>query len=80
MTHNEKGYLNNEIATKNSITPDGWFKTGDVAIRDTEGFYYIVDRKKELIKYKVRFNVNDWLMDGLIMTSSGISRSITSVL
>ncbi|KAF7362187.1 4-coumarate--CoA ligase-like 7 [Mycena venus] len=47
-----KGYLNNPTATKNSITPDGWFKTGDVAIRDNEGYYYIVDRRKELIKYK----------------------------
>ncbi|KAJ7125064.1 AMP binding protein [Mycena epipterygia] len=47
-----KGYLNNPAATKNAITPDGWFKTGDVAIRDQEGYYYIVDRRKELIKYK----------------------------
>ncbi|KAJ7735767.1 AMP binding protein [Mycena metata] len=47
-----KGYLNNPTATKNSITPDGWFKTGDIAIRDKEGFWYIVDRRKELIKYK----------------------------
>jgi len=46
-----KGYLNNKMATKNSITSEGWFKTGDVAIRDKEGFFYIVDRKKELIKY-----------------------------
>ncbi|TCD66542.1 hypothetical protein EIP91_001263 [Steccherinum ochraceum] len=47
-----KGYLNNVAATKNSITSDGWFKTGDVAVRDEEGFFYIVDRQKELIKYK----------------------------
>lgn len=49
-----KGYLNNKSATRKSITSDGWFKTGDVTIRDGEGFYTIVDRKKELIKYKVR--------------------------
>ena len=47
-----KGYLNNPTATSNSITPDGWFKSGDVGVRDKEGYYYIVDRKKELIKYK----------------------------
>ena len=47
-----KGYLNNPSATKKSLTLDGWFKTGDVAIRDDDGFYYIIDRKKELIKYK----------------------------
>ncbi|KAF8633434.1 hypothetical protein AX17_004604 [Amanita inopinata Kibby_2008] len=47
-----KGYLSNKAATEDSITPDGWFKTGDIATRDAEGFYYIVDRRKELIKYK----------------------------
>ena len=51
-----KGYRNNPTATKDSITPDGWFKTGDIAIRDSEGFYSIVDRRKELIKYKVWFD------------------------
>ena len=48
-----KGYLNRPDATSDSITSDGFFKTGDIAIMDNEGFYYIVDRKKELIKYKV---------------------------
>jgi acyl-CoA synthetase (AMP-forming)/AMP-acid ligase II len=48
-----QGYLNNAAATKDSITKDGWFKTGDIAVRDPEGYYYIVDRRKELIKYKV---------------------------
>lgn len=49
-----QGYLNNVKATKDSITEDGWFKTGDISIRDAEGYYWIVDRRKELIKYKVR--------------------------
>ncbi|KAF9228386.1 AMP binding protein [Gyrodon lividus] len=47
-----KGYLNNPTATALSITPDGWFKTGDIAIRDAAGFFTIIDRRKELIKYK----------------------------
>jgi len=47
-----KGYLNNPIATKESITADGWYKTGDVCTRGAEGFYVIVDRIKEMIKYK----------------------------
>ena len=50
-----KGYHNNPAATKESITEDGFFKTGDVAIVESDGFFHIVDRKKELIKYKVRF-------------------------
>jgi 4-coumarate--CoA ligase len=47
-----QGYLNNAQATSDAITSDGWFKTGDMAIVDDEGFYTIVDRRKELIKYK----------------------------
>ena len=47
-----KGYLNNKKATDDCITSDGWFKTGDVAIIDSEGYTFITDRKKELIKYK----------------------------
>ncbi|KAK7044884.1 AMP binding protein [Favolaschia claudopus] len=48
-----KGYLKNRAATSNAITADGWFKTGDFVIRDKDSFYWVVDRKKELIKYKV---------------------------
>ena len=46
--------MNKPDATRDCITPEGFFKTGDVAIIDNEGYYYIVDRKKELIKYKVK--------------------------
>jgi len=47
-----KGYWKNEAATKDSITPDGYFKTGDVGYQDSKDNFYITDRVKELIKYK----------------------------
>ncbi|EKM52327.1 uncharacterized protein PHACADRAFT_211599 [Phanerochaete carnosa HHB-10118-sp] len=47
-----KGYVNNPEATAETLTQDGWLKTGDVAVRDSHGFLAIVDRWKELIKYK----------------------------
>jgi acyl-CoA synthetase (AMP-forming)/AMP-acid ligase II len=40
------GYWKNEEATKESLSSDGWLKTGDVAVVDKEGRYWIVDRKK----------------------------------
>lgn len=47
-----KGYLNNPQATAESLTPDGWLRTGDLAIIDADGFMFIRDRLKELIKFK----------------------------
>ncbi|KAL7746516.1 4-coumarate--CoA ligase [Sorochytrium milnesiophthora] len=47
-----KGYLNNPEATAECLSADGWLRTGDIAWVDKRGFYYIVDRVKELIKYK----------------------------
>jgi acyl-CoA synthetase (AMP-forming)/AMP-acid ligase II len=47
-----KGYLNRPGETAESIDRDGWYHTGDVGYVDDEGFFFIVDRTKELIKYK----------------------------
>lgn len=47
-----QGYINNPKATAETIDKDGWLHTGDILTRDEQGRYYIVDRLKELIKYK----------------------------
>jgi long-chain acyl-CoA synthetase len=44
-----KGYWNNPEATANAIDSDGWFHSGDLARVDDDGYYFIVDRKKEMI-------------------------------
>jgi long-chain acyl-CoA synthetase len=44
-----KGYWNRDDANKEAITGDGWFRTGDMAKMDEDGYFFIVDRKKELI-------------------------------
>jgi long-chain acyl-CoA synthetase len=44
-----KGYFNNPHATE-AVLRDGWLYTGDMAKRDAEGYYYIVDRKRDIIK------------------------------
>ncbi|KRT81441.1 AMP-binding protein, partial [Oryctes borbonicus] len=47
-----KGYYRNEEATKSAFTEDGWLRTGDVGYYDQNRYLYVVDRMKELIKYK----------------------------
>ena len=47
-----KGYLNNPTATSDMIDADGWLYTGDIGNVDSRGHLRIVDRLKELIKYK----------------------------
>ena len=47
-----KGYLNNPTATAAMIDADGWLHTGDIGYADANGTFYVVDRVKELIKYK----------------------------
>jgi acyl-CoA synthetase (AMP-forming)/AMP-acid ligase II len=45
------GYLNNPEATAATITEDGWLRSGDIGRRDENGYFFVVDRLKELIKY-----------------------------
>jgi long-chain acyl-CoA synthetase len=44
-----KGYWEDEVATNAVLTPDGWLKTGDIAVADDSGHIWIVDRAKDLI-------------------------------
>jgi acyl-CoA synthetase (AMP-forming)/AMP-acid ligase II len=47
-----QGYLNRPEETAASLDGEGWYHTGDVGHVDAEGWFFIVDRTKELIKYK----------------------------
>jgi len=67
-----KGYLNNVEATRNTIDEDGWLHTGDVAEVDDDGHFYIVDRVKELIKYK-GFQVPPAELEALLLTHPKIA-------
>jgi 4-coumarate--CoA ligase len=67
-----KGYLNNEQATADTIDSDGWLHTGDVAHFDEDGYIYIVDRIKELIKFK-GFQVPPAELEGLLLTHPAVA-------
>ncbi len=62
-----KGYLNNDEATAATIDADGWLHTGDIAVIDDAGHLTIVDRLKELIKFK-GFQVAPAELEALIIT------------
>lgn len=46
------GYYNNRTATTDAFSKDGWLRTGDIASFDEDGYLYILDRKKDLLKYQ----------------------------
>src|SRR6056300_322494 len=66
------GYLNNEQATKNTIEEDGWLHTGDIGHIDEDGHFTIVDRLKELIKFK-GFQVPPAELEALLVTHPAIA-------
>jgi acyl-CoA synthetase (AMP-forming)/AMP-acid ligase II len=67
-----KGYLGNEEATRNTLDPDGFLHTGDIASVDSNGIVYIVDRLKELIKYK-GYQVAPAELEALLLTNPKIA-------
>jgi len=67
-----KGYHSNPEGTKNALTEDGYFKTGDVGYQDRDGNFYITDRVKELIKYK-GFQVPPAELEGLLLSHPKIN-------
>lgn len=52
-----QGYWNNPVETANALKSEGWLATGDIARADQDGFFYIVDRKKDMILSPSGFNV-----------------------
>ncbi|MEH0419605.1 4-coumarate--CoA ligase family protein [Streptomyces sp. B21-083] len=67
-----KGYLGNPEATTAMIDADGWLHTGDVGHVDANGWLFVVDRVKELIKYK-GFQVAPAELEALLLTHPGIA-------
>jgi acyl-CoA synthetase (AMP-forming)/AMP-acid ligase II len=67
-----QGYLNKPEATARTIDSDGWLHTGDIGYADAEGCFYIVDRAKELIKYK-GFQVAPAELEAVLLTHPAVA-------
>lgn len=69
-----KGYLNQPEATASTITPDGWVRTGDIGRIDEDGYIYLTDRLKELIKVK-GFQVAPAELEALLCTHPQVAEA-----
>ncbi|KAJ0962329.1 hypothetical protein J5N97_030157 [Dioscorea zingiberensis] len=67
-----KGYLNDPKATENTIDKEGWLHTGDIGYVDDDDEIFIVDRLKELIKYK-GFQVAPAELEAMLITHPDIA-------
>ncbi len=65
------GDWHDDEATAHALTPDGWLRTGDVAVADDEGYLYLVDRAKDLIIVS-GFNVYPGEVEDVIATYPGV--------
>ena len=67
-----KGYYKRPDATAAAISPDGWFRSGDLGRRDADGWYYIVDRTKDLI-IRGGYNVYPREIEEVLLTHPAVS-------
>jgi acyl-CoA synthetase (AMP-forming)/AMP-acid ligase II len=67
-----RGYWNDADATARTIDADGWLHTGDVGYADADGYFYVVDRVKELIKYK-GMQVAPAELEGLLLSHPAVA-------
>ncbi|KAK1392970.1 4-coumarate--CoA ligase-like 5 [Heracleum sosnowskyi] len=67
-----KGYFSNAEATANTLDSEGWLRTGDLCYIDDDGFIFVVDRLKELIKYK-GYQVPPAELEALLLTHPEIA-------
>jgi len=63
------GYLNKPEETREAFTEDGWFKTGDLVVKDFDGYYRIVDRKKAIICLATGKNVAPYKIESFFSTA-----------
>jgi len=66
-----KGYLNRPEATAAAIV-DGWFRTGDLARKDEDGYYHVIDRAKDMI-IRGGYNVYPRELEEVLMTHPAVS-------
>lgn len=69
-----KGYFNDPVRTAEVLSDDGWLRTGDSAWRDTDGYYYFLDRKKDIVRRRGE-NVSSLEVEKVVDEHPGVMES-----
>lgn len=67
------GYIENEEASRNSMSADAWFLTGDLGYMDDESFLFFVGRNKEMIKYR-GFQISPSELEEFLVKETGFTQ------
>jgi len=74
--HVFKGYLKDDIATRNAIDKEGWLHTGDIGTLDRDGFLQITDRKKDLLITAGGENIAPQLLEGMLKSIPVVEQAV----
>lgn len=66
------GYWGDDMATAETVDKDGWLHTGDIGHFDENGFLYVVDRKKDILKYR-NYQISPSELENLILRCDGVA-------
>lgn len=66
------GYWGDDVATADVLDKDGWLRTGDIGHFDDDGYLYVVDRKKDILKYR-NYQISPSELENLILRCNGVS-------
>lgn len=69
-----KGYLDREVATAETIDSEEFLHTSDIGFYDDDHYFYVIDRAKELIKYK-GFQVAPAELEGILLTHEAVAEA-----
>lgn len=67
-----QGYWNDEDSTARVFDDDGWMRSGDIGHFDDDGYLYLVDRKKDMMKYR-GYQISPSELEGVILTANGVA-------